>query len=57
MARDVKKMVVQNVVLSRLVVESAEYKAINKLGFSSVKPLQIIIISEFINGRDVFVIS
>ena len=57
MARDVKKMVVQNVVLSRLVVESAEYKAINKLGFSSVKPLQIIIISEFINGRDVFVIG
>ena len=30
-------------------------KTANKLGFSSVKPQQMIAINEFINGKDVFV--
>ena len=31
-------------------------KAVNKLGFSSVKPQQMMASNEFINGRDVFVV-
>lgn len=37
-------------------VESAIHKAINKLGFSSVKPQQMMVVREFINRRDVFVV-
>ena len=36
------------------IVESAVYRAINKLGFSSVKYQQIMVINEFIRNRDVF---
>ena len=31
-------------------------KAVNKLGFSSVKPQQMMAINEFINGQDVLMI-
>ena len=42
--------------LSRCIVESAVHRAINKLGFSSVKSQQMMVITEFINNRDVFVV-
>ena len=38
------------------IVESAVYRAINKLGFSSVKYQQMMVINEFIRNRDVFVV-
>ena len=38
------------------IVESAVYQAINKLGFSSLKPQQMMAISAFIDRRDVFVV-
>ena len=34
-------------------VENAVNKAVNKLGFSSVKPQQTMASNEFINGRDI----
>ena len=43
-------------VLSRCTVETAVNKAISKLGFSSLKPQQMMAINEFINGRVVFVV-
>ena len=49
-------MAEQNEVLSRSIVESTVYKAINKLGFSSLKPQQMMAISAFIERRDVFVV-
>ena len=49
-------MAEQNEVLSRSIVESTVYKAINKLGFSSLKPQQMMAISAFIEQRDVFVV-
>ena len=41
---------------SRCTVETAVNKAVNKSGFSSLKPQQKMAINEFINGRDVFVV-
>ena len=46
-------MAEQNDVLSRSIVKSTVYKAINTLGFSSQ---QIMAISAFIERRDVFVV-
>ena len=37
-------------------LENAVNKAVNKLGFSLVKPQQMMASNEFINGRDVFVV-
>ena len=39
--------------LSRCTVETAVNKAVNKLGFSSLKSQQMMAINEFINGRRV----
>ena len=41
--------------LSCCIVESAVYMVINKLGFSSMKCQQMMVITEFINNRDMFV--
>ena len=49
-------MAEQNDVVPRSIVEGAVYKAINKLGFSSLKPQQMMAISAFIDRRDVFVV-
>ena len=49
-------MAERNDVVLCSIVESAVYKAINKLGFSSLKPQQMMAISEFIDWRDVFVV-
>ena len=49
-------MAEQNDVLSCSIVESTVYKAINTLGFSSLKPQQMMAISAFIEWRDVFVV-
>ena len=49
-------MAEQNDVVSCSFVESAVYKAINKLGFSSLKPQQMMAINAFIDRRDVFVV-
>ena len=38
------------------IVEIAVYEAINKLGFSSLKPQQMMAINAFIDRRDVFVV-
>ena len=38
------------------IVESAIYRVINKLAFSSVKYQQMMVINEFIRNRDVFVV-
>ena len=42
--------------LSRCTVDTAVNKAVSKLGFSSLKPQQMMAINEFINGRVVFVV-
>ena len=49
-------MAEQNDVLSCSIEESTVYKAINTLGFSSLKPQQMMAISAFIERRDVFVV-
>ena len=49
-------MAEQNDVVSCSFVESAVYKEINKLGFSSLKPQQMMAINAFIDRRDVFVV-
>ena len=49
-------MAEHNDVVSCYIVESAVYKAINKLGFSSLKPQQMMAINAFIDRRDVFVV-
>ena len=43
-------------VMPRSIVESAVYKAINKLTFSSLKPQQMMTISEFINRRCIVIL-
>ena len=50
------KMAEQKDVVWLSIVESAVYKAINKLGFSLLKPQQMMAISAFIDRRDVFVV-
>ena len=42
--------------LSRCTVETVVNKAVNNLGFSSLKPQQKMAIDEFINGRDMFIV-
>jgi len=48
-------MAALNDALSRCDVETAVYSTIKKLGYSSVKPQQMMI-REFINRRDTFVV-
>ena len=50
MAHDILKMAEQNDFASPSIVESVEYKAIDKLGFSSLKPQQMIAISAFLDS-------